>query len=199
MTLSRRMNHEGDIMNKLLVSALFAALLAGCASTPSPESSAPVEDRNASASAGSGAGASTSPGTGSNIGGTATPGSGQGSSALRDPNNILSRRSIYFDYDSDQVKDQYRPLVEAHARYLQGNRSARMTIQGNTDERGSREYNIALAQRRADSAKRMMQLLGAGETQIETVSFGKEKPKNQGHDETAWAENRRDDIVYAGE
>jgi peptidoglycan-associated lipoprotein len=199
MTLSRRMNHEGDIMNKLLVSALFAALLAGCASTPSPESSAPVEDRNASASAGSGAGASTSPGTGSNIGGTATPGSGQGSSALRDPNNILSRRSIYFDYDSDQVQDQYRPLVEAHARYLQGNRSARMTIQGNTDERGSREYNIALAQRRADSAKRMMQLLGAGETQIETVSFGKEKPKNQGHDETAWAENRRDDIVYAGE
>jgi peptidoglycan-associated lipoprotein len=193
------MNHEGDTMNKLLVSALFAALLAGCASTPTPESSAPVEDRTASTAAGSGAGASTSPGSGSNIGGTATPGSGQGSAALRDPNNILSRRSIYFDYDSDQVKDQYRPLVEAHARYLQGNRSARMTIQGNTDERGSREYNIALAQRRADSAKRMMQLLGAGETQIETVSFGKEKPKNPGHDETAWAENRRDDIVYAGE
>jgi len=193
------MNHEGDTMNKLLVSALFAALLAGCASTPTPESSAPVEDRTASTAAGSGAGASTSPGSGSNIGGTATQGSGQGSAALRDPNNILSRRSIYFDYDSDQVKDQYRPLVEAHARYLQGNRSARMTIQGNTDERGSREYNIALAQRRADSAKRMMQLLGAGETQIETVSFGKEKPKNPGHDETAWAENRRDDIVYAGE
>jgi peptidoglycan-associated lipoprotein len=187
-------------MKKLLISALFATLLAGCASTQSPESGAPVEDRNPSASAGSGAaGASTSPSGGSNVGGTATPGSGQGASALRDPNNILSRRSIYFDYDSDQVKDQFRPLVEAHARYLQSNRSARMTIQGNTDERGSREYNIALAQRRADSAKRMMQLLGAGETQIETVSFGKEKPKNQGHDEAAWAENRRDDIVYSGE
>src|SRR4051794_22082520 len=138
----------GESMNKLLVSALFAALLAGCASNPPPETSAPVEDRTPSAATGSGTGAATSPGSGSNIGGTATPGAGQGASALRDPNNILSRRSIYFDYDSDAVKDQYRPLVEAHARYLQGNRSARMTIQGNTDERGSREYNIALAQRR---------------------------------------------------
>jgi peptidoglycan-associated lipoprotein len=74
-----------------------------------------------------------------------------------------------------------------------------MTIQGNTDERGSREYNIALGQKRADAVKRMMVLLGAGDSQIETVSFGKEKPKNPGHDEAAWAENRRDDIVYAGE
>jgi peptidoglycan-associated lipoprotein len=74
-----------------------------------------------------------------------------------------------------------------------------MTIQGNTDERGSREYNIALGQKRADSVKRMMTLLGAGEAQIETVSFGKEKPRNQGHDEAAWAENRRDDILYSGE
>jgi len=185
-------------MNKLLVSAFFAALLAGCASTQTPETGPPVEDRTPAAGSGAG-GASTSPGSGSNIGGTATPGSGQGASALRDPNNILSRRSIYFDYDSDAVKDQYRPLVEAHARYLQSNRSARMTIQGNTDERGSREYNIALAQRRADSAKRMMQLLGAGESQIETVSFGEEKPRAEGNDEKAYAENRRADIVYQGE
>ena len=74
-----------------------------------------------------------------------------------------------------------------------------MTIQGNTDERGSREYNIALGQKRADAVKRMMMLLGASDSQIETVSFGEEKPKNPGHDESAWAENRRDDIVYAGE
>ena len=76
---------------------------------------------------------------------------------------------------------------------------ARVTIQGNTDERGSREYNIALGQKRADAIKRMMTLLGAQETQVETVSFGKEKPRNPGHDEAAWAENRRGDIMYAGE
>jgi peptidoglycan-associated lipoprotein len=74
-----------------------------------------------------------------------------------------------------------------------------MTIQGNTDERGSREYNIALGQKRADAVKRMMTLLGARDNQIETVSFGEERPKNPGHDESAWAENRRDDILYAGE
>jgi peptidoglycan-associated lipoprotein len=74
-----------------------------------------------------------------------------------------------------------------------------MTIQGHADERGSREYNIALGQRRADAVKKMMMLYGAGEVQIETVSFGKEKPKVEGHDETAWAQNRRDEIVYVGE
>jgi len=117
-----------------------------------------------------------------------------------DPNSALStKRSVYFDFDSFVVKDEYRPLVEAHARYLQQNRTARMTIQGNTDERGSREYNIALGQKRAEAVKRMMTLLGATESQIETVSFGKEKPKNPGHDESAYAENRRDDILYAGE
>jgi peptidoglycan-associated lipoprotein len=106
---------------------------------------------------------------------------------------------VYFDFDSFTVKDEFRPTIEAHARYLQQNRSARMTIQGNTDERGSREYNIALGQKRAEAVKRMMTVLGAQEQQIETVSFGKEKPKAQGHDESSWAENRRDDILYAGE
>jgi len=119
--------------------------------------------------------------------------------ALHDPNSILSKRSVYFDFDSFVVKDEYKPLVEAHARFLQQHPDMRMTIQGNTDERGSHEYNIALGQKRADAVKRMMVLLGASDSQIETVSFGKEKPKNPGHDESAWAQNRRDDIVYAGE
>src|SRR5207237_9709323 len=117
----------------------------------------------------------------------------------RDPRNMLSKRSVYFDFDSYVVKDEYKPLIEAHARYLQGTRNSRMTIQGNTDERGSREYNIALGQRRADAVKKMMMLSGASESQIETVSFGKEKPRNPGHDESAWTENRRDDFVYQGE
>ena len=118
---------------------------------------------------------------------------------LKDPANILSKRSIYFDYDSNSVKDEFRPVVAAHAKHLSQNGSARVRIEGNTDERGSREYNLALGQRRADAVKQMMELLGARGAQIETVSFGKEKPKAQGQDEAAWAENRRADIRYQGE
>ena len=118
---------------------------------------------------------------------------------LKDPGNILSKRSVYYDYDSSVVKDEFKPLVTAHARYLAQNRSAKMVIQGNTDERGSREYNIALGQRRADSVKQMMLLLGAQEAQIETVSFGEEKPRAPGKDEASFSENRRSDIVYQGE
>jgi peptidoglycan-associated lipoprotein len=183
-------------MRNYLWIALVAVAVAACTSTPTTE--APVEDRGGAAATGPGStGAQTGGVTGGGVTGSAT-GSAAGN-PLRDPNNILSRRSVYFDFDSFVVKDEYRPLVEAHARYLQQNRNARMTVQGNTDERGSREYNIALGQKRADSVKRMMMLLGATESQIETVSFGKEKPKNAGHDEAAWAENRRDDILYAGE
>jgi len=180
-----------------LFAVVLTALLSACASTQTPDSGAPVENRDATRG-NTTPGASTAGSSSGNVAGTATPGSTRGN-PLRDPSSPLSKRSIYFDYDSDVVKDEYRSLVEAHARYLQSNRSQRVTIQGNTDERGSREYNIALGQRRADSAKRMMQLLGAGDAQIETVSFGKEKPRNAGHDEAAWAENRRDDILYAGE
>jgi len=106
---------------------------------------------------------------------------------------------VFFDYDSFVVREEFKPVVEAHARYLQQNKNAKMTIQGHTDERGSREYNIALGQKRSDAVKRMMILLGATEIQIETVSYGKEKPRNSGHDEAAWAENRRDEIIYVGE
>jgi peptidoglycan-associated lipoprotein len=118
---------------------------------------------------------------------------------LTDPKSILSRRSVYFDYDSNLVKDEFKPMITAHARYLQQNRSAKMRVEGNADERGSREYNLALGQRRADAVKQMMTLLGAAPDQVETVSFGEEKPRALGHDEAAWAENRRADIVYQGE
>ena len=184
-------------MRNYLWIGLIAVALVGCSTTPSTE--APVDDRSAAGAAGAGAGGAQTGGAGA--GGVTGSAMGQGAAGnpLRDPNNILSKRSVYFDYDSFVVKDEYRPLVEAHARYLQQNRNARATIQGNTDERGSREYNIALGQKRADSVKRMMTLLGATESQIETVSFGKEKPKNPGHDESAYAENRRDDILYSGE
>jgi peptidoglycan-associated lipoprotein len=195
---SGRGAHEspaGGGMRNFLLVAIIATALAGCSTTPTTE--APVEDRGAAGATAPGTGAQTGGAQGGGVTGSAT-GAARGN-PLRDPSNILSKRSVYFDFDSFVVKDEYRPLVEAHARYLQQNRSTRMTIQGNTDERGSREYNIALGQKRADAVKRMMLLLGATESQIETVSYGEERPKNAGHDETAWAENRRDDIVYAGE
>jgi peptidoglycan-associated lipoprotein len=185
----------GGTMRNFVFIALIAATLVGCSTTPTTE--APVDDKSGAAGAAGSTGAQTS---GSQAGGVS--GSATGSMAgnpLRDPNNILSKRSVYFDFDSFVVKDDYKAVVEAHARYLQQHRDAHMTINGNTDERGSREYNIALGQKRADAVKRMMLLLGATDNQIETVSFGKEKPKNPGHDESAWAENRRDDIVYSGE
>jgi peptidoglycan-associated lipoprotein len=125
--------------------------------------------------------------------------SGSQLAMLKDPKSVLSKRSIYYDLDKFDVKDEYRSLVEAHAKYLRENPSARMLIQGNTDERGSREYNVALGQRRSDGVKRMMTLLGVRENQVETVSLGEEKPQDGGHSETAWSKNRRSDILYSGE
>jgi peptidoglycan-associated lipoprotein len=120
-------------------------------------------------------------------------------SPLTDPANILSRRSIFYDLDQYDIKDQYKDLIEAHARYLRDNPAAKMLIQGNTDERGSREYNVALGQRRSDGVKKTLLLLGAKEAQIESVSLGEEKPRAEGHDEQAWSQNRRSDILYQGE
>ena len=178
-------------MRNFLFAAFIALAVAGCQSTPTTDTAAPVEDKSATATT---PGATTGGTTGTGVSGTSGT-----SNPLRDPNNILSKRSVYFDFDSYVVRDEFKPLVEAHGRYLQSNRNARMTIQGNADERGSHEYNVALAQKRSDSVKRMMVVLGVTEIQVETVSFGKEKPRNSGHDEVAWAENRRDDMVYAGE
>lgn len=118
---------------------------------------------------------------------------------LTDPNNILSKRSVYFDYDNYVVKNEYKPLVQSHAQYLRDRPNAKVLLQGHTDERGSREYNLALGQRRADSGRQAMTLSGAKEAQIESVSLGEEKPRAAGSGETSWAENRRVDIRYQGE
>ena len=185
-------------MRKLIVAAFVALTLVGCSSTPTNEGSAPVEDRSGTAGTPGGGASTSGTGTGGVSGQAGGTTSARGN-PLRDPSSPLSKRSVYFDFDSFNVKDEYKPTIEAHGRYLQQNRSARMTVQGNTDERGSREYNIALGQKRADAVKRMLTLLGAQESQVESVSFGKEKPRAQGHDESSYAENRRDDILYAGE
>src|SRR5262245_11788252 len=124
---------------------------------------------------------------------------GTASAALKDPNNILSKRQVFFEFDKFDIKDEYRPLVEAHAKYLRENPGAKMLIQGNADERGSREYNLALGQKRSDNLKKMLMLLGAREAQLESVSLGEEKPSCVDHSEGCWAKNRRDDMLYSGE
>ena len=115
---------------------------------------------------------------------------------LNDPNSPLAKRSIYFDFDSYAVKDDYQPLLQQHSTYLKGHPERRVLIQGNTDERGTSEYNLALGQKRAEAVRRAMSLMGVADTQMEAVSLGKEKPVATGHDEAAWAQNRRADLVY---
>ncbi len=123
---------------------------------------------------------------------------GDPASVLADPASLLSKRSVYYDFDMYNIREEFQPLVEAHAKFLREHRDLRVRVEGNCDERGSREYNLALGQRRADSIKRAMTLLGVPARQIETVSFGAEKPKAIGSNEEAWAENRRSDIIYVG-
>jgi peptidoglycan-associated lipoprotein len=115
---------------------------------------------------------------------------------LNDPKGVLANRSVYFDYDSYVVRDDGKPVVENHSAYLAKNKQRKVLIQGNTDERGGTEYNLALGQKRAEAVRRSMAALGVAEGQMEAVSLGEEKPKATGSNEAAWAENRRADIVY---
>lgn len=175
-------------MNRLILPAAIAFILAACSSTPETGegAGAPVESRGAG-------GSTVTTVTTDGVQGRGLP------AVLTDPKSILSKRSVYFDYDSYEVKSEYKDLVTAHAKFLAENRQYKMLIQGNTDERGSREYNLALGQKRADAIRKMLSLLGVREEQIESVSLGEEKPKNEGHNEAAWAENRRGDMLYSGE
>jgi peptidoglycan-associated lipoprotein len=115
-----------------------------------------------------------------------------------DPTKAFATRTIYYDYDAYSVKEEYLPVIQAHSKFLLAHKEVKLRIEGNCDERGSREYNLALGQRRADSVKRALMLMGVPPRQIESVSFGSEKPKSTSHDEQAYAENRRSDLVYVG-
>ena len=180
-------------MRKILSALAALALLAGCASTPKEEPKAAVEERAPSV-------VQPPPAVGRvDTVKPVTPAVGQSVNPLKDPNNILSKRSIYYELDKYDVRDEHKPLLQAHARYLTQNRGAKMLIQGNCDERGSREYNIALGQKRADGVKKMLMLLGAQEAQLESVSLGEEKPRRTGNTEEDYAENRRSDMLYNGE
>ncbi|TDR80377.1 peptidoglycan-associated lipoprotein Pal [Paludibacterium purpuratum] len=168
---------------QLLIGTAAASLLAACSSTKPPETTAPVASQPTTAVA---------PTTSSEQSQTALD-------PLHDPNSPLAQRSVYFDFDSSVVKEDYKGLIGTHADYLKANGNHKITIQGNTDARGSREYNLALGQRRAESVKKSMEVLGVADKQLEAVSFGKEKPKATGTSDADYAENRRADIVYDGQ
>jgi peptidoglycan-associated lipoprotein len=177
-----------------------ALVLAACGSTPPKDGAgAPIEDRALGQSPGSGG-----PTTGIAPGGSSStidltnrkPAGGVPTELTQ---GLLKERSVFFDFDSDAIREEYRPMMQAHAGYLARNRSAKMLIQGNTDERGSREYNLALGQRRAEAMRKMLTLMGAQDAQIEAVSLGEEKPRKLGSTEEAYRENRRGDILYGGE
>ena len=159
----------------LLLASLLSLFLVGCSSTPINDASKP-----------NGPGASNDE-------------KDLDLASLRDPNNILSKRSIYFDYDKDVVKAEYKDLVAAHAKYVSTHPKAKMTLTGNTDDRGSREYNVSLGQRRSVSVKKSMNVLGAQDTQIETVSFGEERADTNCKDDACYAKDRRVDISYEKE
>lgn len=165
---------------------LFTVFVAACTTTSgSKKESATVEDQGTPAAPKSSA---------------QTYGTGQESSynisELDDPNSPLSKRIIYFDYDSSEIKSQYRSIIEAHAQYLIANPKVIVSLEGHTDERGSREYNLALGERRAQAVKDQMMVLGVPSSQLRTISYGEERPVAYGHDEASWSQNRRVELVY---
>jgi len=131
------------------------------------------------------------------VDGANSGGSGNfGSQPWNDPSSPLFQRSVYFDFNEYTVQTKYQKQLSAHANFLKSNPKQKIIIQGNTDERGTAEYNLALGQRRSDAVRKSLNLMGVSDDQMEAVSFGKEKPKAEGDNEAAWAENRRADIVY---
>ena len=167
------------------------ALMSGCETTGSGEPGSQTGD-----------GSDAATGKSSGYGGVETQGIGGGTgrsgSPLDDPQSPLSKRTIYFLYDSAEVEPEYVPVVNAHAAYLAANPSIVVTLEGHADERGSREYNIALGEQRASTVARMLQLQGVTDGQLNIVSYGEEKPVAFGHDDTAWQLNRRVKIAYPG-
>lgn len=188
-----------------LLGLLTAAVLAGCGSSvklnddPSANAAATAAELAAAQNAAAGAagaggvagGALGGMGGGANVAGVQADGAGAMGQA---PANL--GRVLYFDYDDFSVRAEFAPLLEGHARILNNDRQRRVALEGHTDERGGREYNLALGQKRADAVRRSLALFGVTDDQMESVSFGEEKPANAGSDENAYSLNRRVELTY---
>lgn len=172
----------------LLGSLALAVFLSGCASGVKLDD-VPVEDRSASANSAQARGVNDAA-----SGGVASVNAGDQAGSGIGP--VGTSHTVYFDYDSFVVRADARPVLEAHARFLQANSQRKVTLEGHTDERGGREYNLALGQKRAEAVRRALTLLGVPDSRIEAVSYGKEKPAAEGQDEAAFAKNRRVEIRY---
>jgi peptidoglycan-associated lipoprotein len=175
------------------------SLLAACSSGVKLNDVAVEDKSGTSVGVGKPAGTASAPSSGtagSVVGERAVqPGTIEGSQASASgPANAT--KIIYFDYDSYAIKSEFQAALDAHARFLNTNKTRKLAIEGHTDERGGREYNLALGQKRSEAVRRALALLGVTEAQIEAVSFGKEKPAAQGSDESSWALNRRAEINY---
>lgn len=187
-----------NALTRILAVLLPVVMLWGCSTTPSSTDTNAAAGGSAAMTTGSemqGAGTGASVGEGVEVGGV------QGSSEftgnpLQDPNSILAKRTVYFDFDKSDIKPEAREIIEAHARYLSANPSVHIVLEGHCDERGTREYNLSLGERRGKAVQQVMSLLGVSSSQIEVVSYGEERPVAMGHDESAWAKNRRVEFVY---
>ncbi|MFY0988995.1 peptidoglycan-associated lipoprotein Pal [Halomonas sp. C05BenzN] len=169
---------------RTLAVALSLAFVAGCSS------SGGTQDGTMDGSAGNGAAGSGVAGTGQ------VSGSGLGGDAGQQADGrIPEQRTIYFEFDSDRIRSEFEPVLAAHARYLRSNGNARVALQGHTDERGTREYNMGLGERRARSVERFLSVQGVSPSQVEVVSYGEERPAVRGNNEEAYAQNRR--VVFA--
>lgn len=169
-------------LTRYALTLIAAAALAGCGSTVKLDEPAPVETRQPAPPAPAPAPTPVEPAK------TAVPTVDLFSQYTQ---QVADKRVIYFDFDSDIVKEEYRPLVDLHAKRLNANKRAALTLEGHTDERGGREYNLALGQRRAEAVAKSLTLLGVGAAQLEAVSYGKERPAVNGSGEEVWAKNRR--------
>ena len=184
--------------SKLLGVIAMTVLLGACKSTPMTP--AKVEDKSPTGNATT----QVDPNAGTDTGGIKevaidSNANNTGNNPLKDPNNILSKRAIYFDYNSDTIRAEFRTNIEAHAKYLKDHADAKTIVQGNTDERGTREYNLSLGQRRSVAVKKALNLLGVQDKQIETISYGEEKATTNCTDDDCFQNNRRADIVYEGD
>lgn len=177
-----------NFVTKMAVAVLPLTLLAACASTPEEQAVAPATDTGVMR-------AEPSMDAGAEAMGAGDAGGFRGS-PLDDPNSLLSKRVIYFDFDKSDVRPEFRDIVQAHAAYQAQNPNTRVTLEGHADERGTREYNMGLGERRAMAVRNMLTLQGASGNQVDTVSYGEERPAAMGNDEQSWGLNRRVEIIY---